>query len=140
MHREKTDNSNHQNLIRMQYDIGMESRSLTHEDIAPQWANNIVQDLTYVAILKDYGHDVTIPRHEGYNPNDFACCCVNDHCVEPKEPNRMWSKDMMLSYGRMPGGKYMLNWPIEGNFLGKRKKQDTLIAIIVDVSQRVTER
>lgn len=53
---------------------------------------------------------------------DIACCCVNDHCVEPKEPNRMWSKDMMLSYGRMPGGKYMLNWPIEGNFLGKRKK------------------
>lgn len=97
------------------YDIGMESRALTHEDIAPTQANNIVQDLTYVAILKDYGHDMTIPRPEGYNPNDFACCCVNDHCVEPKEPNRMWSKDMMLSYGRMPGGKYMLNWPIEGN-------------------------
>ena len=26
------------------------------------------------------------------------------------------------------------------SFLGKRKKQDTLIAIVVDVSQRVTER
>lgn len=97
------------------YDTGMESRNVTHEDIAPLQANNIVQDLTYVAILKDYGHDVTIPRPEGYNPNDFACCCINDHCVTPKEPNRMWSKDMMLSYGRLPGGKYMLNWPIEGN-------------------------
>lgn len=97
------------------YDTGMESRAVTHEDIAPLKANNIVQDLTYVAILKDYGHDVTIPRPEGYNPNDFACCCINSHCVTPKEPNRMWSKDMMLSYGRLPGGKYMLNWPIEGN-------------------------
>lgn len=56
------------------------------------------------------------------------------------ESRSLTHEDMMLSYGRMPGGKYMLNWPIEGNFLGKRKKQDTLIAIIVDVSQRVTER
>lgn len=39
----------------------MESKYDTHEDIAPDSANNIVQDLTYVAILKDYGKDVTIP-------------------------------------------------------------------------------
>ena len=102
-------------MVGVPYDVGMESRAATHEDIAPDEANSIVQDLTYVAILKDYGRDVTIPRPEGYNPNDFACCCVNAHCVTPKEPNRMWSKDMMITYGRMPGGKYMINWPIEGN-------------------------
>ena len=97
------------------YDVGMESRSVTHEDIAPAEANNIVQDLTYVAILKDYHRDVTIPRPTSYEPSEFACCCINDHCVTPKEPNRMWSKEKMITYGRMPGDKYMINWPIEGN-------------------------
>ena len=36
----------------VKYDIGMESRDDTHEDIAPEKKNNIVQDITYVAILK----------------------------------------------------------------------------------------
>lgn len=97
------------------YDVGMEARSETGEDIAPQYANNIVQDLTYTAVLKDYGRDVTVPRPEGYDPAEFACCCANDQCTNPKEPERMWPKEMMISYGRLPNGKYMINWPIEGN-------------------------
>lgn len=97
------------------YDLGMESRYVTHEDIAPEKANDIIQDLTYVAILKDYGRDMSMPMPEGYNPNDFACCCVNDLCVNPKEPNRMWAKDKMITYGKLPNDKYMINWPIEGN-------------------------
>lgn len=99
----------------VKYDIGMESRLATGEDVAPLEENGIIQDLTYVAILKDYGTDATIERPEGYNPNLYACCAVNDLCVNPSEPDRMWSKDMMISYGRLPGGKYMINWPIEGN-------------------------
>ena len=97
------------------YDVGMESQAVTHEDIAPAQANNIVQDLTYVAILKDYGRDMTMEKPEGYNANDFACCCISDKCITPKEPNRQWPKDKMVTYGKMPGGKYMINWPIEGN-------------------------
>lgn len=97
------------------YDVGMESRSITGEDVAPQEANDIVQDLTYVAILKDYGKDVTIPCPSGYNPNDFACSCLCEYCQNPKEKNRIWSKEMMISYGKLPRGKYMINWPIEGN-------------------------
>ena len=73
----------------VKYDIGMESKYDTHEDIAPDSANNIVQDLTYVAILKDYGKDVTIPRPDGYDQNEFACACSNPICVTPKEPNRV---------------------------------------------------
>ncbi|MDY4090086.1 FAD-dependent oxidoreductase, partial [Alistipes finegoldii] len=68
-----------------------------------------------VAVLKDYGRDVTIPRPDGYDPSLFACCCVNDLCVAPKEPHRMWSREMMITYGKLPNGKYMINWPIEGN-------------------------
>ena len=102
-------------LCGVRYDIGMESKHDTGEDIAPEAGNDIVQDLTYVAILKDYGHDVTIPRPEGYNPNEFACACANELCITPKEPDRVWSKDMMITYGKLPNQKYMINWPIEGN-------------------------
>lgn len=102
-------------LCGVRYDIGMESKHDTGEDIAPETGNGIVQDLTYVAILKDYGHDVTIPRPEGYNLNEFACACANELCITPKEPDRVWSKDMMITYGKLPNQKYMINWPIEGN-------------------------
>lgn len=97
------------------YDLGMESRALTKEDVAPDSANNIIQDLTYVAILKDYGVDVTIPKPENYHPEEFACACENSYCQTPKEPDRVWSKDMMITYGKLPNNKYMINWPIEGN-------------------------
>ncbi len=40
---------------------------------------------------------------------------LNDLCVSPKESNRVWSKDMMITYGKLPNNKYMINWPIEGN-------------------------
>lgn len=97
------------------YDIGMESRLETGEDVAPEKSNNIVQDLTYVAILKDYGKPSLIEMPAGYNEADFACCCANPKCINPKEPDRVWSKEEMLSYGALPNGKYMINWPIEGN-------------------------
>lgn len=97
------------------YDVGMESRHDTKEDIAPETKNNIVQDITYVATLKDYGKDVTIPRPEGYDKKEFACACASPVCITPKEPDRVWSKDMMITYGKLPNNKYMINWPIEGN-------------------------
>ena len=99
----------------VKYDVGMESRHDTKEDIAPEEKNNIVQDITYVAILKDYGKDVTIPCPEGYNKGEFACACASHVCIMPKEPDRVWSKDMMITYGKLPNNKYMINWPIEGN-------------------------
>ena len=99
----------------VKYDIGMESRHDTKEDIAPEEKNNIVQDITYVAILKDYGKDVTIPCPEGYNKDEFACACASPVCITPKEPDRVWSKEMMITYGKLPNNKYMINWPIEGN-------------------------
>ena len=27
----------------------------------------------------------------------------------------MWSSEMMITYGKLTNGKYMINWPIEGN-------------------------
>ncbi len=102
-------------LVGVPYDVGMESREVTGEAIAPEAANHIIQDLTYVAILEEYDHDRTIPRPEGYDPALYACCALNPRCLNPKEPHRMWPAEMMFSYGRLPGGKVMINWPIEGN-------------------------
>ncbi len=102
-------------LAGIKYKVGMDSQDETGEDIAPSESNNIIQDLTYVAILKDYGKNVTIEEPQGYNPSHFACAAINDLCVSPKEPNRMWEKEMMISYGKLPNNKYMINWPIEGN-------------------------
>ena len=99
----------------VKYDIGMESRHQTQEDIAPEKENHILQDLTYVAVLKDYGKDVTIPQPANYNPAEFACSCANSRCVSPKEPDRVWSKEKLITYGKLPNNKYMINWPIEGN-------------------------
>jgi len=97
------------------YDVGMDARDHTGEDIAPIQANDIVQDLTYVAILKDYGYDVSIPRPEHYDSLLFACSCENLLCTDPLEEDRLWPAESMISYGRLPNQKYMINWPIEGN-------------------------
>lgn len=99
----------------VKYDIGMESRHATDEDIAPEEANDIIQDLTMVMILKDYGRDMSIARPADYDSTLFACACDNPICRTPKEANRLWSKNMMMTYGRLPNGKIMINWPIEGN-------------------------
>ncbi|MDR0728720.1 MAG: FAD-dependent oxidoreductase [Prevotellaceae bacterium] len=99
----------------VKYDIGMESRDDTKEPIAPAQANDIVQDLTYVAVLKDYGRDVTIARPAGYDSSVFACACDNPVCITPKEPDRLWRLQEMITYGKLPNNKYMINWPIEGN-------------------------
>lgn len=102
-------------LVGVKYDLGMESRNKTKEDVAPETSNNIIQDLTYCAVLKDYGRDVTIQKPADYRPAEFACCAENPQCITPKEPDRMWSKEKMITYGKLPNNKYMINWPIEGN-------------------------
>ena len=99
------------------YRIGMDSKSYTGESIAPEKANNVVQDMTYVIILKDYGpgKDMTIEKPEGYDPSAFANCCISKNNVNPHPGRALWAARQMLDYGRLPGGKYMLNWPIDGN-------------------------
>ncbi|MBQ8271767.1 MAG: FAD-dependent oxidoreductase [Tidjanibacter sp.] len=102
----------------VEYRIGMESRHDTEESIAPEEANNVIQDLTYVAFLKDYGvgADMTIPQPDGYDPTLFANACINPLSDEKTETGQyLWSSDMMITYGKTPGGRYMINWPIYGN-------------------------
>lgn len=99
------------------YRIGMESSADTGESIAPEQSNDIIQDLTYVAVLKDYGPDadMTVERPSSYDPSVFANSCLNPLSTVSETGQTIWPADMMISYGALPGGKYMINWPIYGN-------------------------
>lgn len=78
-----------------------------------------VQDMTYAAIVKEYDHDVPIPRPEGYDIDHYRNCCDNPLSDNLGGVNplgqQLWSPGMMLSYGRLPDGHIMLNWPVCGN-------------------------
>jgi FAD dependent oxidoreductase len=101
---------------KVSYDLGMEAESITGEKVGVTESNNIVQDLTYVAILKDYGAgtDNTIAKPSNYDPAEFDAACSNYYInKELKAPNVDAKK--MLDYAKLPNGKYMLNWPNKGN-------------------------
>lgn len=98
------------------YDLGMEASSMTGENINIPASNNIVQDITYAAIVKDYGkgRDCTIVQPVGYDPSEFDGSSTDYYKnTSRKKPNVDAQK--MLDYGKLPGNKYMLNWPIYGN-------------------------
>lgn len=97
------------------YDLGMESSALTGEDVHVAASNNIIQDITYVGILKDYGKpQPLIQRPSHYDSTEFDGSNTNFYRdFLRKKPGVDAQK--MLDYGRMPNNKFMLNWPIYGN-------------------------
>lgn len=97
------------------YDIGMDSRRETGEEQAPEKANDIIQDLTYVVVLKDYGKgkNKTIKKPEGYDLAVFAGSCDVSDPATFDSPNN--NCHQMMQYGRLPNNKYMINWPKSGN-------------------------
>ena len=100
------------------YRIGMEASEQTGESIAPAESNDVIQDLTYVAFLKDYGPDadMTIDQPEGYDPSLFYDSARNPMSSDKAETGQtIWSPEMMITYGKTPQGRYMINWPIYGN-------------------------
>lgn len=101
--------------LKAKYDVGMDAKSKYNERIAPDSANAIVQDLTYVLTLKDFGQgtDHTISKPASYNREEFVCACET-FCPDKKMP-RLFSCEKMLTYGALPNQKIMINWPIHGN-------------------------
>lgn len=96
------------------YDLGMEDPVYAKESMAPG-KFNIIQDLTWAAILKDYGpgSDKTVPRPNGYDSTQFFCSCTDAPCPDGKPYKVNAAK--MLAYGLLPNKKYMINWPAHGN-------------------------
>lgn len=97
------------------YFVGLDSKSLTHEEIAPTYGHSIIQDLTYTAILKDYGPDadMTLPRPPNYQPAIFRNAC-KELSENPAEFEGV-DCETMLNYARLPNDKYLINWPNNGN-------------------------
>jgi len=86
---------------------------------APLNDSRAVQDLTYVAVVKEFEHDVPMEMPEEYNIDNYRNCCLNPLAedIDGNNPKgqKLWPASMMLSYGRLPDGHMMINWPIAGN-------------------------
>lgn len=119
------------------YDLGMEASALSGESMAPKVANDIIQDFTYAAILKDFGPeaDKTIPEPPNYDPSVFDCACRHNCDLETAHPC-----ETMISYGKLPNGKYMINWPIEGNdyYSNMVEMSDTERAVVYQKAKEKT--
>ena len=98
------------------YSLGMEASAATGEDVHVSETNDIVQDITYVAILKDYGMgvDKTIAKPKNYDPSEFDGACT-DYYFNTANPKPNVDAIKMLNYGKLPNQKYMINWPNRGN-------------------------
>ncbi|MBN2364938.1 MAG: FAD-dependent oxidoreductase [Calditrichaeota bacterium] len=96
------------------YHIGRDSICDTGEEGAPREADDIIQDITYVAILKDYGAgaDKTIRQPPDYHQHAYNCTC-RELCDDPGRD--VVDAQTMLNYGRLPNNKFMVNWPVNGN-------------------------
>lgn len=101
--------------VGINYDLGMDAQATYHEFIAPEKANNIIQDLTYAAILKDYGTnaDKTLPKPANYAASAFNCSC-KEACDNP-DAKRQNPCASLMTYAKLPNGKVLINWPINGN-------------------------
>lgn len=95
------------------YDVGMDSNEMYDENIAPEIKNDIIQDLTFVMILKNYNKKVKIDEPEGYDASEFYCSTSHKDC--PESDKALWSPQQMMNYGKLPNDKIMINWPIYGN-------------------------
>ena len=100
-------------MIDEDYDLGMDSREMYGEDIAPEKNNDIIQDLTFVMILKNYNKSVKIDKPKNYDPSEFYCSTASINC--PESDKALWTPKQMMNYGELPNGKIMINWPIYGN-------------------------
>ncbi len=95
------------------YDLGRDARSDTGEPEAPEMPDPFIQDLTYVALLKDYGQgqDRSVRPPRGYNEQLYLGTCRELGGAGTGVPDC----ERMLNYGRLPRNKYMINWPLHGN-------------------------
>ncbi|MBD2446527.1 FAD-dependent oxidoreductase [Nostoc sp. FACHB-152] len=97
-------------LADVPYRWGWELRSQWQEPSAPTTYNTItekypVQSPTWVVIMQDFGDAVAprIPAAPNYNPSLFDGTWEN------------YGAEQFLNYGRLPGDRFMINWPIKGN-------------------------
>lgn len=101
-------------LAEISHRWGWELQSQWGEVSAPADFNHLtqrypVQAPTWVVVMQDFGEDVAplIPPAPNYDPSLFAGAWDN------------YGAEKFLNYGRWPGGRFMINWPICGNDYGE---------------------
>jgi hypothetical protein len=129
-------------LAKIPYDLGMESNDITKEQVNPYGANDFVQDITYVAVLKDYGTpQQLIQRPKNYDSLEFDASNLSFYkdSTRTKPPVDAMK---MLNYGKLPGNKYMLNWPIYGNdiYLNVVEKTPEERTVLLEIAKQQTLR
>ncbi|MGV8877424.1 MAG: FAD-dependent oxidoreductase [Sphingobacteriaceae bacterium] len=84
---------------------GFDSEKQTNESLALETASPLIQNISWIAILKDYGKaaDRTIPKPEGYNAALYDCLLAGTDIKK------------LLEKSRLPNNKYVLNWAPCGN-------------------------
>ncbi|MEM6424769.1 MAG: FAD-dependent oxidoreductase [Cyanobacteria bacterium P01_D01_bin.128] len=108
------------------YRWGWETQSVWQEPSAPIDLSNLadplaaiaqrypVQAPTWVAVLQDFGHGAAAPA------------VAQPSGVEIAQFEGAWADigpQRFLDYGRLPGDRFMLNWPIHGNDYGENLDQ-----------------
>jgi FAD dependent oxidoreductase len=96
------------------YRWGWEWRSQWDEPSAPIAPNSMtekypVQSPTWVVLMQDFGEKLApiIPAAPNYNPELFKGAWEN------------YGAKSFMNYGCLPGGLFMMNWPICGNDYGE---------------------
>lgn len=94
---------------------GWELQSEFNEPSAPQtyqdWMHRYpIQVPTWVIVLKDYGEGNAAPPIA--KPDDFDFTCF-------EQAWENYGGEKFLNYGRLPGDRFMINWPIHGNDYGE---------------------
>jgi hypothetical protein len=90
----------------LQAHFGEPSAPISFNSLTQQYP---VQSPTWVVILKDFGTakvapDIPIPPN--YASEQFAGAWDD------------YSAELFMNYGRLPGGLFMINWPLQGNDYG----------------------
>lgn len=92
---------------------GWEWQTQWGEPSAPPAANELterypVQAPTWVVVLQDFGEAATAPE-------------IIAPPIEPGDFQGTWAgygSELFLNYGRLPGNRFMINWPQQGNDYG----------------------
>ncbi|HLO48769.1 MAG TPA: FAD-dependent oxidoreductase [Kamptonema sp.] len=102
-------------IAEVPYRWGWEFQAEWGEPSAPISANNLterypVQAPTWVVVMQDFGAGAIapeIPAPPTDNPSQFVGAWDN------------YSPEQFLNYGRLPGRRFMINWPLRGNDYGE---------------------
>jgi len=104
----------------IEYRFGREDKITTGEPDAPEAADLEIQDITYVAILKDYqkaeGRPAPVaPINADYNPEAFLGSTAVHADDAANHDHTLHTWETFIDYGKLPNNKYMINWPFHAN-------------------------